>query len=146
MPPTPKDFSKYSMAEATNQNFVHTSTMILTYLQAILNFRAGLRSGNIDVIVSAKAVFTPLFHARNHPKYQEIEITESIQRQCVPDELKEFYNETESVSLSGNHLNGEGLNFKAEVVNKQVQAWMPRGVPTGEDWLRVTRNLDVFGQ
>lgn len=41
---------------------------------------------------------------------------------------------------------GEGLDFKAEVVNKQVQAWMPRGVPTGEDWLRVTRNLDVFEQ
>lgn len=41
---------------------------------------------------------------------------------------------------------GEGLDFKAEVVNKKVQAWMPRGVPTGEDWLRVTRNLDVFEQ
>lgn len=41
---------------------------------------------------------------------------------------------------------GEGLDFKAEVVNKKVQAWMPRGVPTGEDWLRVTRNLDVIEQ
>lgn len=60
---------------------------------------------------------------------------ESIQRQCLPDELKEFYNETESVSQSGNHLNGESLDFKAEVVNKKVQAWMPLRVPTGEDWL-----------
>lgn len=50
----------------------------------MLNFGAGLLSGNIDAIVSVKA--------RNHPKYQEIEIMESIQRQCIPDELKEFYN------------------------------------------------------
>lgn len=50
----------------------------------MLNFGAGLLSGNIDAIVSAKA--------RNHPKYQEIELMESIQRQCIPDELKEFYN------------------------------------------------------
>lgn len=35
----------------------------------------------------------------------------------------------------------EGLNFKAE-----VPVWMLRGVRTGEDWLRVTRNLDVFEQ
>lgn len=84
VPPTPQSFFKYSMAKATNPNFVHTLTMILTYLQAILNFRAGLLCGNIDVVVSAKAVFAPLFHARNHPKYQEIEISKSIQRQCIP--------------------------------------------------------------
>lgn len=40
------------------------------------------------------------------------------------------------------NFTGEGLDFKAEVVNKDVQSWMPRGVPSGEDWLRVTRNLD----
>lgn len=80
VPPTPQGFFKYSMAKATNPNFVHTLTMILTYLQAILNFRVGLRSGNIDAIVSAKAVFAPLFHARNHPKYKEIEISKSIRR------------------------------------------------------------------
>lgn len=40
----------------------------------------------------------------------------------------------------------EGLDFKAEVVNKKVPVWMLRGVRTGEDWLRVTRNLDVFEQ
>lgn len=39
-------------------------------------------------------------------------------------------------------VTGEGLDFKAEVVNKDVQSWMPRGVPSSEDWLRVTRNLE----
>ncbi|XP_052684793.1 uncharacterized protein LOC128164821 [Crassostrea angulata] len=38
------------------------------------------------------------------------------------------------------------MDFKAKVVNKKVQAWMPLGVPTGEDWLLVTRNLNVFEQ
>lgn len=34
------------------------------------------------------------------------------------------------------------MDFKAEIVNKDVQSWMPRGLPSGEDWLRVTRNLE----
>lgn len=38
------------------------------------------------------------------------------------------------------------MDFKAEVVNKKVQAWMPLGVLSGDDWLRVTRNLNVFEQ
>lgn len=38
------------------------------------------------------------------------------------------------------------MDFKAEVVNKKVPVWMLRGVRTGENWLRVTRNLDVFEQ
>ncbi|KAJ8307408.1 hypothetical protein KUTeg_015492 [Tegillarca granosa] len=39
-------------------------------------------------------------------------------------------------------LVSEVLDFKAEVVNCDVQSWMSRGVPDGNDWLRITRNLD----
>ncbi|CAG2246433.1 unnamed protein product [Mytilus edulis] len=73
-------------------------------------------------------------------------MVEAIQRTAVPDELIQFFNETESVSLNGDPYTGEGLDFKAETVNKEVQAWMPRGVPDGNDWLRVTRNLDKLKQ
>lgn len=48
---------------------------------------------------------------------------------------------TKNIFLHFIFVTGEGLDFKAEVVNKDVQSWMPRGVPSGEDWLRVTRNL-----
>lgn len=47
-----------------------------------------------------------------------------------------------SLNIYNNNFTGEGLDFKAEIVNKDVQSWMPRGVPSGEDWLRVTRNLE----
>ncbi|XP_062569670.1 uncharacterized protein LOC134231718 [Saccostrea cucullata] len=139
---SPRGFLKFVMVEAKNPNYVYLATMTMTYLQALKNFRAGLRAGDIDAITSGKAVFAPLFHARNHPHYQDIEMTEAIQRQSVPAEVVSSFNQTESVCLSEDKTSGEGLDFKAEVVNKDVQSWMPRGVPTGDDWLRVTRNLE----
>lgn len=139
---TPKGFLHYVLVEAKDPNYLYVATMTLTYLQAIINMRAGLRCGNVEAIASAKAVFAPLFHSRNHPRYQEIEMQEAIQRHSIPQDLLNFFNETESVCLSGDKTSGEGLDFKAEAVNKDVQSWMPRGVPTGEDWLRVTRNLE----
>ncbi|VDI38840.1 Hypothetical predicted protein, partial [Mytilus galloprovincialis] len=66
--------------------------------------------------------------------------------ECTTYELIQFFNETESVSLNGDPYTGDGLDFKAETVNKEVQAWMPLGVPDGNDWLRVTRNLDKLKQ
>ena len=109
--PTPQGFLKFAMTDASNPNYVYIAMMVLTYLQSIVNFRAGLRCGDIETIVAAKAVFAPLFHVRNHPKYRDIEMTEAIQRQCIPDELRQFYNETESVSLTGKHANGKLLSY-----------------------------------
>ncbi|KAJ8307407.1 hypothetical protein KUTeg_015491 [Tegillarca granosa] len=74
---TPEGFIKFVTTTASSPNYIYMALMTLTYLQAIMNMRAGLRRGNI-------CAFAPLFHARNHPKNREIEMMEAIQRACVP--------------------------------------------------------------
>lgn len=49
-----------------------------------------------------------------------------------------------SINIQYNNFIGEGLDFKVEIVNKDVQFWMLRGVLLGEDWLCVIRNLEYF--
>lgn len=49
-----------------------------------------------------------------------------------------------SINIYYNNFIGEGLDFKVEIVNKDVQFWMLRGVLLGEDWLCVIRNLEYF--
>lgn len=104
---TPAGFLKFMMTEAKNPNFIYLGTMTLTYLEALQNFRTGLRVGDIERIASSKAVFAPLFHARHHPNYQEIEMMEAVQRHSVPEELLPFYNETEAVCLSEDGESGK---------------------------------------
>lgn len=64
--------------------------LMVPYLEALQNFRSGLRSGDMEKITSAKAIFAPLFHARHHPHYQEIEMVEAVQRQSVPPRSEAF--------------------------------------------------------
>ncbi|KAJ8309717.1 hypothetical protein KUTeg_011582 [Tegillarca granosa] len=133
---SPKGFLSFALTEAKDPNYLYMATMTLPYLQSIINMRIGLRLGNSLAINAAKTIFAPLFHSRNHARYQEIEMSEAVQRLMVPKELIPFYDETESVCLTGDKM--------SEVVNKEVQSWMPRGVPTGNDWIRVTRNWETL--
>lgn len=94
------------MTEAKNPNYIYMATMTMTYLEALQNFRSGLRSGDMEKITSTKAIFVPLFHARHHPHYQEIEMVEAVQRQSVPQDLKPFFDQTESVCLSEDKMTG----------------------------------------
>lgn len=105
-PCTPTGFIKFVMTEAKNPNYIYMATMTMTYLEALQNFRSGLRSGDMEKITSAKAIFAPLFHARHHPHYQEIEMVEAVQRQSVPQDLKPFFDQTESVCLSEDKMTG----------------------------------------
>lgn len=98
--------SSFVMTEAKNPNYIYMATMTMTYLEALQNFRSGLRSGDMEKITSAKAIFVPLFHARHHPHYQEIEMVEAVQRQSVPQDVKPFFDQTESVCLSEDKMSG----------------------------------------
>lgn len=95
------------MTEAKNPNYLFLGTMTLTYQESLQNFRTGLRVGDIERIASSKAVFAPLFHARHHPNYQEIEMMEAVQRHFMLEELSQFYNETEAVCLSEDGESGK---------------------------------------
>ncbi|KAJ8300729.1 hypothetical protein KUTeg_022248 [Tegillarca granosa] len=130
---------EFIQKEVKNPTYGYVVDQILTYGQSILNFRKGVRRNNASLIKSGIAVHAPIFFGRNHQKYMKIFANDAFQNACAPDEIQEFFNLTNS--LNGNPDSGEGLDFKLEVVNKDIQAWIPRGVPKSEDWLRAVKNL-----
>ncbi|XP_078676417.1 uncharacterized protein LOC144913550 [Branchiostoma floridae x Branchiostoma belcheri] len=87
-------------------------------------------------------VFSSLFNGRNHPKYQAIDMLDSMDRAMYPPDLKAFMERTDSVSSRSKSL-GEGMDARLEEKNKASKAWH-KGAPLAADWVRVFRNLDVL--
>ncbi|KAI8481586.1 hypothetical protein Bbelb_406860 [Branchiostoma belcheri] len=125
-----------------NPNFTFFQQQINLYALAIHNFRIGTRRNNSNYIQAGIEVFSPLFSGRNHPKYQLIDMLDSMDRSMYPADLKTFMEKSESVT-SGNKSLGEGMDAKLEEKNKASKAWH-KGAPLAADWVRVFRNLDVL--
>lgn len=57
------------------------------------------------------------------------------------DSVLSFLNESISLNLSGKSGHGEGLDFRLEDTNKQVQKWSSN-VPSTKDWQIVCSNVE----
>ncbi|XP_035690584.1 uncharacterized protein LOC118425675 [Branchiostoma floridae] len=125
-----------------SKNFMFLQQQINLYALAIRNFHVGTRRNNTEYIQAGVELFSPLFSGRNHPKYQLIDMYDSMERATYPEDLKVFMERTESVTNVNNSL-GEGMDAKLEEKNKASKAWH-KGAPLAEDWVRVFRNLDVL--
>lgn len=65
-----------------------------------------------------------------------------ILRSSMPKEINSFVEATESISVSGHPSKGEGGDFILESKNRRTKMWLPTGLPTEENWVRVCRNQD----
>ncbi|KAI8487189.1 hypothetical protein Bbelb_349870 [Branchiostoma belcheri] len=83
-----------------NPNFTFFQQQINVYALAIHNFRIGTRNNSNYIRIQAGIeVFSPLFSGRNHPKYQLIDMLDSMDRCLYPADLKTFIEKTESVKV-----------------------------------------------
>ncbi|CAG2198284.1 unnamed protein product [Mytilus edulis] len=142
-PPTAKGFltsgiEKYSYGNY--QNFKYMLDQVCKFSQGIVNFRMATRRNNADLLKSSKYMTKELFHGRNHPKYQKIELYDTIQDRMMPDNVRELNDLYASITTSGNPSAGEDLDFVLEEKNKQLKAWIPKGMPTDIIWQTVCRN------
>ena len=112
----------------------------------------GIRRNNYLLAQSTKFIPKGLFHGKKKKKkkkkkknlkYQSTEIIDSLQRQTMPVEMKEFVKAYESMSKSGNM--SRGRDTTVEELNKERKTWMHRCVPTDEMWLSVCINKFVKG-
>lgn len=74
--------------------------------------------------------------------YQELHVRDCILRSSMPKEINSFVEATESISVSGHPSKGEGGDFILESKNRRTKMWLPTGLPTEENWMRVCRNQD----
>ncbi|XP_019646796.1 PREDICTED: uncharacterized protein LOC109487258 [Branchiostoma belcheri] len=139
---TADDFLYNWLPHIRNPNYIFLQQQINLYGLAIQNFRVGTRRNNTGYVQAGMEVFSPLFSGRNHPKYQAIDLLESMDRTMYPPDLRSFMEKTESVSSGGKSV-GEGMDAKLEEKNKASKAWH-KGAPLAADWIRVFRNLDVL--
>ncbi|XP_070548038.1 uncharacterized protein [Ptychodera flava] len=137
--PSVEGFMKF-LKTVTDPNYIYLAEQIFTYCQAIINYRAGVRRNNSDVMMAGRIKFSPIFHARNHPKYMYIDIADTIDRVIYPQKLRDFISQNESVSVSGDHSRGEGMDFILESFNKSSKTWVT-GVPDSKEWVIIFRNL-----
>ncbi|KAJ8048815.1 hypothetical protein HOLleu_01285 [Holothuria leucospilota] len=140
--PTSQGYLNWSKS-VTDPNYQYMQEQVLRYAQAIINFREGIRNNNWSLIKTGLFKFAPLFHARNHPKYQQIELREAINEMILPEPLHKFVRENQSLGKKGKM---EDMDFQLENVNKRSKSWNPVGVPTEEDWMRNFRNLKKLDQ
>jgi hypothetical protein len=136
------DFFKKEMINAPTYQYM--GEQVMTYVQAIINFRMGIRRNNSLLVQSAKFKGASLFHGRNHSTYQKIELYDTLMRIQMPTNLKRFMEKYESISQSGNPSLGEDWDFILEGINKDGKQLLPRGVPSAHKWLVVTRNWEAM--
>lgn len=137
-------FISFVKTQENNANFMYLFEMACMYSQGLINIRMGVCRNNSKLLQAGKWMSKELFHGRNHPKYQEIEIYETFVFHLLPLELENFLNSNCSVSKSGHESKGQGYDFLLEEENKTVKSWLKRGVPTEKLWLTVCRNHQVL--
>ncbi|RIB03555.1 hypothetical protein C2G38_2049175 [Gigaspora rosea] len=71
---------------------------IFLYLQAIINFRDGVRSNQPLLKSAARRVFAPIWSARRHPIYQEIEVADEEQLMRLYPEIRKLIELNSAIS------------------------------------------------
>jgi hypothetical protein len=144
--PTPEDFVDRYCVEKSEKSptFCLWFHMTFRYAMGIVNFRGGIHRNNAELVCAAKFMTRPLFHGRNHPKYQAIEIFEDFLTRCAPPEILTFLKNHVAISKSGHPSHGQGYDFLLEEENRSIKKWIHRGVATDDMWLGVIRNKDQF--
>ena len=91
--PTANGFLQFvkSMQELTN--YMCMFQMVTRYSKAIVNMRMGIRRNNSTLFISKG-----LCHGRTHPRYQQIEMIETLKRKLMPNDLISFISMHESMS------------------------------------------------
>ncbi|CAC5387147.1 unnamed protein product [Mytilus coruscus] len=112
---------------------------------SFFSLESELSRNNSDLLKSSKFMTKELFHGRQHPKYHEIEINDTLQDLLMPCEVQNLNNAYSSITTTENKSTGQDFDFILEEKNLQLKSWIPKGIPTDFIWQTVchsTRSQD----
>ncbi|RIB20099.1 hypothetical protein C2G38_2180125 [Gigaspora rosea] len=118
---------------------------IFIYLQASINYRKGIRENNLLLKRAAKRAFSPIWSARRHPIYRQIEIANEIQLLQLDPVVREIIEKNCVVSRSGLFNQHQGLDAILEEINKALKTLIPP-VLQMRYWQIAARNCKKFLQ
>jgi len=116
---------------------------VFFYLQAIINFRTGVRFNRPLLRLAARRMFAPVWSARRHPIYRLIEIADEEQRLRLKPEIHKLIQErvvTSRSKLSNQH---QGHDAILEEINKELKSLIP-SIPSQRHWQIAARNCTKF--
>ncbi|CAC5391852.1 unnamed protein product [Mytilus coruscus] len=144
--PEAKEFFHFTqtMYSEENSNLKYLMDTVCRFSQGIINYRMGVRRNNAQLMKSAKYMTKELFSARSHPKYQAIEVFDTLQDILMPIEVSKLNDKYSSFSTTGNKSLGEDADFVLEEKNRQLKSWIPKGIPRDLIWQSVCRNNEVL--
>lgn len=115
--PTAKLFFKAAnemYQSRSNPNFNYLMDQTCRFAQGIVNFRMDIRRNNAQLLASAKHMTKKLFHGRHHPKYQAIELYDTLQNILMPSDVLKLINLYTSITTRGNESAGQDFDFILE--------------------------------
>ena len=121
----------------TNPNFKFFHTVTFQYLLAFSMYNEAVRENHSENMLAARVTFSPLFFLANHPHYREVHLRDMLERAQYPENMREYLQQRESFTTSGENKSGQGADFIHEEVNALIKSFLPPGIPTAEIWQRV---------
>ncbi|KAF0444000.1 hypothetical protein F8M41_003507 [Gigaspora margarita] len=98
---------------------------IFWYLQAIINFRTGVRYNQPLLKSAARRIFAPIWSAWRHSIYQAIEIADKEQLIRLHPEIHQIIEQNSVIARSGWSNQHQGLDAILEEVNKTLKMLIP---------------------
>ncbi|RIB13230.1 hypothetical protein C2G38_2326415 [Gigaspora rosea] len=142
--PSVEGFLKWAQNQ-TDHTFRLKYEQTFIYLQAIINFRTGVRFNRPSLKFAARRMFAPIWSARRHPIYRLIEIADEEQMLRLRPEIRNLIQErvvTSRSKLSNQH---QGHDAILEEINKSLKSLIPP-VPSQRHWEIVARNCTNFSK
>ncbi len=127
----------------TDPTFKLKYEQIFFYLQAIINFRTGVRFNRSSLRIAARRMFSPIWSARRHPIYRLIEITDEEQMLRLKPEICSLIQEKIVTSRSKLLDQHQGHDAILEEINKALKSLIP-SIPSQRHWEIAARNCTKF--
>ena len=128
-----------------NPNYKLMALLVFDLGIAILLHRVGMRRNHEESIMAGRRKFSPVWFARNHPKYREIEVHDIVNRFNSPETVQEHTTKTQTFTTSGDSSKGESPDFILEKANKTVKNLVPPG-PQEHHWQQACNNHEVLAK
>jgi len=127
----------------TDPTFRLKYEQVFFYLQAIINFRTGVRFNRPSLRLAARRMFAPIWSARRHPIYRLIEIADEEQWLRLKPEVRKLIQERTVISRSKLSNQHQGHDAILEEINKTLKSLIP-STPSQRHWEIAARNCTKF--
>ena len=140
MSQTAGGFFDHHKQHSTSDAYDFLFSVVTIYGQALMNLRGAIRRNNGNLAESAKFHLKDLFWARQHMKYQELELYDTITKLLMHGDIKHFFMNHYSMITASGQASGEGYDYRLEEINRNMKTFIGHtAIPSDEQWILASK-------